>query len=178
MYMQSHQLLWIYKQLYTYQKKKLSEGSLGVHIFIYLSYRDYLQRGVKTGINYPHTCLSTCIRVTKIPVWPTIVAENKDFCQSNLPLGGTFLRTPKQLKDAWLALAWPIKRPELTKVSEFTLWNTSCIIFSHLKFIKVHFLTLFWLFGHWISPKGLKWPPGAPTHPNKFAKLGTFGSRF
>ena len=56
--------------------------------------------GVKTGINYPHTRLTTCIRVTKIPVWPTIVAENKDFCQSNLPLGETFLRTPKQLKDA------------------------------------------------------------------------------
>ena len=72
----------------------------------------------------------------------------------------------------------PIKRPELTKVSEFTLWNTSCIIFSHLKFIKVHFLTLFWLFGHWISPNGLKWHPGAPTHPDKFPKLGTFGSRF
>ena len=86
--------------IYTYLKKNLSEGSLGVCIFINLSYRDYLQRGVKTGINYPHTRLSTCIRVTKIPVWPTIVAENKDFCQSNLPLGGTFLRTPKQLKDA------------------------------------------------------------------------------
>ena len=68
------------------KKKILSEGSLGLQILKNLSQRDYLQRGVKTGISYPHTRLTTCIRVTKIPVWPTIVAENKDFCQHHLQL--------------------------------------------------------------------------------------------
>ena len=74
-----------------YSKKLLSEGSLGVHIFIYLSYRDYLQRGVKTGINYPHTCVITCIRVIKIPLWPHLKAENKRFCQFHLQFWATFL---------------------------------------------------------------------------------------
>ena len=61
-----------------------------------------------------------------------------------------------EVYDDWWAPAcrW------LTKFLVFTLWNTSCIIFSHLKLIKVHFLTLFWLFGHWIPQNGLKWPPG------------------
>ena len=77
--------------IYTYLKKNLSEGSLGVCIFINLSYRDYLQRGVKTGINYPHTCVITCIRVIKIPVWPHLKAENKRFCQFHLQFWATFL---------------------------------------------------------------------------------------
>ena len=66
----------------------------------------------------------------------------------------------------------------MTKVSKFTLWNTSCIIFSHLKLIEVHFLTLSWLCSHWISPNGLKSPSGASTHPDKSANLGVNGSKF
>ena len=50
------------------QKNFLSEGPLGVQIFIYLSYGDYLSRGVKTGIYYPYACVITCIRVIKIPL--------------------------------------------------------------------------------------------------------------
>ena len=56
------------------KKKKSSEGSLGVYICRNISYRDYVQRGVKTGINYPYRCVVTCIRLIKTPLWPTIVS--------------------------------------------------------------------------------------------------------
>ena len=93
-----------YIHICIYQKKKLSEGSLGVCIFKNLSYRDYLQRGVKTGIYYPYTCVVTCIRLTKIPLWPTIVAENKDFCQFYLPFWVTFpcLTSKRPSENDWL----------------------------------------------------------------------------
>ena len=53
----------------------------------------------------------------------------------------------------------------MTKSLVFTLWNTSSIMFSHLKLIKVHFMTLFWPFGHKISPKAEKSAPRIPPPP-------------
>ena len=57
-----------YRRICICSKKILLEGSLWVYIFIYVSSRDYLERGVKTGICYPYTRVITCIRVTKIPL--------------------------------------------------------------------------------------------------------------
>ena len=99
-----HQPTVRYIHICVYQKKKLLEGSLGVCFYKDLSYRDYLQRGVKTGMNYPYTCVVTCIRLIKIPLWPTIVAENKDFCQFYLPFWVTFprLTSKRPAENDWL----------------------------------------------------------------------------
>ena len=80
------------------KKKKLLEGPLGVCFY------KNLQRGVKTGINYPYTCVVTCIRLIKIPPWLTIVAENKDFCQFYLPFWVTFprLTSKRPAENDWL----------------------------------------------------------------------------
>ena len=101
-------LEWIYinQQLDIYifmyiKKKFLSEGPLGVQILKNLS-----QRGVKTGINYPHTRLTTCLRVTKIPVWPTIVAENKDFLSNTTSHQGGHFFVPQSslMRHDWLLI--------------------------------------------------------------------------
>ena len=94
-----------YVHICTDSKKILSEGSLGVYILKNPSERDYLQRGVKTGINDPHTCVTTCIRVIYTPLWPTKVVENRDFCQSHLPYWVTFLRLAQL--PFWEQLALP-----------------------------------------------------------------------
>ena len=66
----------------------------------------------------------------------------------------------------------------MTKSLVFTLWNTSWIIFSHLKLIEVHFLTLFWLLSRWISPNAQKWPPQGPYPPRQIRKFWVNGSKF
>ena len=57
-------------------------GAHYVTMFIYLSYRDF-QRGVKSGINDHHPCVTTCIRVINKPIRPTTMVQNRDFCQSH-----------------------------------------------------------------------------------------------
>ena len=78
--------------------------------------------------------------------------------------GRFFVQQSSLRMHNWLLLA--NQKAGRTKVFVFTLWNTFCIIFSHLMLIKVHFLALFWLFDQWISPNGLKWPPRAPRGPH------------
>ena len=99
---------------------------------------------------------------------------------NHLLLGGRFFVPQSSLRmHDWLLLA--NQKAERTKVSVFTLWNTFCIIFSHLMLIKVHFLALFWLFDQWISPNGLKWPPRAPRGPHPPRQIRQFwvnGSEF
>ena len=56
----------------------------GVYILKNPSERDYLQRGVKTGMTWPYTSVLTPARVIKIPVWPNHMVENKDFWQNHL----------------------------------------------------------------------------------------------
>ena len=90
--------------------KFLSEGSLGVYIFIYVSSRDYLGRGVKTGICYPYTRLTTCIRVTKIPFWPNLVVEYRVFLSWSPPILSDY--SSSGLKPSfweWLALACQLR---------------------------------------------------------------------
>ena len=57
----------------------------------------------------------------------------------------------------------------MTRGLVFTLWNTSFIIFVHLKLIKVHFLTLFLTFWSLNFSKWPKIPPSGtlpiPTNP-------------
>ena len=89
-----------------YSKNFFIRGVVRGIDFENLSQRDYLQRGVKTGMNYPHICLTTCLRVMKMPLQPTIVAEIKDFLSILPPAwGDTSSQQLKQLKDARLALA-------------------------------------------------------------------------
>ena len=57
----------------------------------------------------------------------------------------------------------------MTRGLVFTLWNTSFIIFIHLKLVKVHFLTLFLTLWSLNFPKWPKIPPSGtlptPTNP-------------
>ena len=99
-----------YKRICIWSKKKLSEGSLGVYIFIYVSSRDYLERGVKTGICYPYTRVITCIGVTKIPIWPNLVVEYEVFLSWSPPiLSDDSLSGLETSFWEWLALACQLR---------------------------------------------------------------------
>ena len=83
--------------------------------------------------------------------------------------------TPKA--GAWRSLgAW-----YLTEHPVFALWNIPCILFIDVKLIKVHFLALLWLFGHWMSQNSLKWtsrPPCGPQPPQQIRQFWVNGSKF
>ena len=100
------------------------------------------------------------------------------FVKYYLPLGGTLLCTPKQLKEAWLALDWPIKRQKWQK-SLFspsgTLLLTYSVIWSSLKYIFVHFFDTLVVE---LLQTPQNHPPGGPTHPNKSANFGATGPNF
>ena len=99
-----------YRRICICSKKILLEGSLWVYIFIYVSSRDYLERGVKTGICYPYTRVITCIRVTKIPLWPNLVVEYKVFLSWSPPiLSDDSLSGLETSFWEWLALACQLR---------------------------------------------------------------------
>ena len=164
-----HQPIATYIAFYIYQKKIFVRGIVRVID---------LQRGVKTGINYPHTRLTTCIRVTKIPVWPTIVAENKDFCQHHLKLWMVFLG-PRSKATFWDRLALGCQlRGEYDKI---TCFHPLEHFLYHIQSFKAHqstFWYTFWLSGHWISPNVQKWPPQGPYPPRQIRKFWVNRSKF
>ena len=80
-----------------YPKKNFVRGVVrGMYIIV----KNYVERGVKTGINYPHTWFTTCIRVIKIPLYPPggKIQRLKSFSH---PISKVqFFGPEKQLKDA------------------------------------------------------------------------------
>ena len=67
----------------------------------------------------------------------------------------------------------------MTRGLVFTLWNTSFIIFIHLKLVKVHFLTLF--FDSLVIELlhvAKNTPLQGPTHPHKSTNCGSTGPNF
>ena len=157
-----HQPIVRYIHICAYRKKKLSEGSLGVCFFKNISYRDYLQRGVKAGINYPYTCVVACIRLIKIPFWPTIVVENKDFCQHHLQLWMVFLG-PRSKATFWDRLALGCQlRGEYDKI---TCFHPLEHFLYHIQSFKAHESTFLALFLTLSSANLSKWPKMSPREP-------------
>ena len=91
-------------------------------------------------------------------------SENKEFCHLPTSRGSPII----------IDFEYQI----LTPKNALTPWNTSCIIFSHLKLIKVHFCTLFWHFGCWTSPNAPKSRPRGPYPPRQIRKFWVNGSKF